>query len=89
MSALTYRRTTPSGKKIEQDIVALGAISLDPPINVENATKYAYRLYHALLKRRPAGVARLLNRHRCRNQQLQRPDDLLLLKRVFVSKSIV
>jgi tetratricopeptide (TPR) repeat protein len=81
MTALTVAAYETELEKIEQDIVALGARSLEPPINVENATKYAYRLYQR------ASLNGDLKQLRVAEEaidavipQLQRPDDLLLLK---------
>jgi len=68
-------------QKIEDDINRLGAAALEPPIDIENATKYVYRLYQRAslngnLKEFPivdCAIDKLI-------PQLRYPDDLYLLK---------
>jgi tetratricopeptide (TPR) repeat protein len=68
-------------QNIEDDIRALGPDALGPPIDLQNATKYAYRLYqHASLNGDLTGFREAEHTIDTVAAQVQRPDDLLLLK---------
>lgn len=68
-------------QKIEDDIKAFGPAALDSPLNLEKATTYAYRLYQrSSLNGDLTGFREAENVIDVVATQLQRPDDLLLLK---------
>lgn len=81
MSVLTLTAWEAELQRIEDDIASASDSVLEPPIQLENATKYVYRLY----QRASLGgdlcelaVAEQAIDHLI--PQLQHPDDLLLLK---------
>src|SRR3954470_20613325 len=68
-------------QRIEDELRALGPQSLEPPLDPENATRYAHRLYQrASFNGDLAGLREAERAIDIVAAQVQRPDDLLLLK---------
>src|SRR5436190_14095758 len=81
MPTLTASPYEAELQRIEDDIESLGPGAVEPPIDVENATKYAHRLYQrASLNGDLRGLRAAERAMDAVIPQLQRGDDLLLLK---------
>ena len=81
MTALALTAYEAEIQRIEDEIRALGPNALEPPLDPENATRYAHRLYQrASFNGDLRGLRAAERAIDLVAAQVQRPDDLLLLK---------